>query len=162
MAAGLTAALERVGEIVEGCDAMAGWRKSQQRITSLEDSDVSSAGVDHKYWLDSSPRRQVGAIAGSDHDRTYTVAVELARYWGGGDNTSRDFLGLLKALEAEADIVEQSLTERPQNWAYATTGIAVINLAQSARVIGRAPSILIWKIELSLYIRQPDVAAAVA
>ena len=162
MAAGLTSALARVGEIIEGCDAAAGWRKSKQRITSLEDDNVSSAGVDHKYWLDSSPRRSVGAIAGSHHDRQYVAAVELARYWGGGDSASRDFLGLLKSLEAEADIVEQSITERPQNWAFATTGIAVINLVRSARVIGRAPSILIWKIELNLYIRQPDVAAAVA
>jgi len=162
MAAGLTAALARVGTIIEGCDATAGWTKSEQRIVSLMGDDVSSSGVDHKYWLDSVPRRPVGAIAGGHHDRLYAVDVELARYWGGGDCLGRDFLGLLKSLEAEANIVEQSLMDRPQNWNFSTTGIALINMAQSARIIGGAPSVMIWKIELELYIRQPNVAAAVA
>jgi len=158
VAAGLTAALDRIAAVVEGVGS---WRRAERRITTLTDENLSSSGLDRRYWLRASPRSAEGLMAGSHHDRRYLVTVELARAYGGGDRLSRDYFGLMQLLEAEADAVEQSLVEQPGNWDYATTGILLVNLENSELSNTAAPGVMVWVIDLELLIRQPHMGAAV-
>jgi hypothetical protein len=163
VALGLTAALDRLAVVVEGCDSTAGWERSEQRITTLLDDLKGSSGLDHKYWLGGrAARHQPEAIAGSHLTMAYDVTIELARYWGGGDALDRDYFGLLKSAEAEANIVEQSI-QLLSNWARATTGIVLVNQPEPAQVVSPSDEkpILLWVIALRVMIRQPKVAVTV-
>lgn len=164
MAAGLSAALERIAAIVEGCDTAAKWRRSTRSIASFRGTEsMTAAGIDHKYWLGSSPsREQPEAISGSHHTQRHLVALELARYWGQGDRINSDYYGLLKSLEAEALVVEHSLLHQ-NNWDYTNTGIILINLSEPSVVEPPADDmpVFLWSILLELTIRQASAAVVV-
>lgn len=163
MAAGLSTSLERLITIIEGCDSSSPWNRSEQRIYTLQEGDIAYSGLDFKYWIGSGPtREQPEAISGNLMTMRHTVQIELARFWGGGDNINRHYYGLLKALESQANIVEQSILYQP-NWAYSSTGIILINLAFPSSIIPPEPSrpLFLWVITLEIFIRQANAAATV-
>jgi hypothetical protein len=164
VAKGLTASLERIATIIEGADSTAGWTRSELRLTTLQGDQTQAAGIDHKYWLGSTPQRnQPAAIAGSLLTMRYTVIIELARYWGGGNKLDKDYYGLVRSLEAEANIIEQTVM-LPNNWDKDNTGIILINMPKptAIREPTAAQPILLWVITLEVTIRQPKVAATVS
>lgn len=159
MAAGLQAALERLQEIIEGCDANTKWRRSEKRLTLLSDA-AEAAGVNEKYWIAARPRSTIGQVGGSHHQYIYPVEIQLGRFFGRGARNSRDWHGIQDSLSAQANIVEQSIEKQPGNWSRATTGIINITLTSDGFIDSVARDLLVWSIDLLVTIRHPDVAAS--
>lgn len=153
MAAGLDSALSRIETVI----AALGWTRSERRLSELE--DVSAQGtIDHRFWVGSAEGAVIEQVHGSLADYRAQVTVELGRHLGGVDLLEDDFAALERSLSSEGRSVEHSLLH-PLNWAYATTGIVLVNHRRSAP-LKRRPA-LIWTIELELTIRVANAAVLV-
>jgi len=161
MAAGIDATLSRLETVVQGCDSSAEWRRSLQRLSTLEDAEALGAGLDLRYWLTLTPHEEVPIVSGALVTLKAKAELELARYFGGGSLMGRDFHALHKALQIQADTVQQSL-EHPSNWDTANTGLVLCTLARSRLAKPAAPDLLLWVIELDVMIRYARPATVVA
>ena len=65
-------------------------------------------------------------------------------------------------LEARAEIVQESLTEAPENWQRSTTGIINMTLENGGIMETFSQQMIIWSIDLMVTIRLLDVSATVA
>jgi hypothetical protein len=159
MAKGLSAAIARIATVIEGCDDST-WKRSRQRISGMKDPNVISSGLDGKYWVHGKVRKERAIVHGSLITTNNTVFVELARYWGKGDRLQKDHYNLHQTLEAQADIVEQSLLLQT-NWAVSDTGVILVNMRQGIVEELQTPEILLWTAEFNVMIRHPKVATVV-
>jgi len=159
MAAGLSAALTRFMKVIENCDSDTKWKKSEQRLSTLQTEEVLPGAAERKYWVMGKSRGQRPVVAANKVTTINSVFVELSRFWGKGTKRSKDFIGLHQALEAQADIVEQSLLF-PNNWDRADTGVILVNLVQGT--VDEYGPLLLWVAEFEVLIRQDDVSTLVA
>jgi len=159
--AGLSDALDRIVTIVEACDE---WTRSEKRVYGFDaDPDTGADGIEHTFWINATPRNAVGLVTPkAHHQRRYGIIIELARFYGEGDLLGREWFSLMKSIEAEANIVEQSLDQAPNNWNFASSGIILINLDESELLEPSHDNIMVWRITLDVLVRQPDVSVAVA
>lgn len=160
MAKGLNAAVGRFHTIIEGCDSTAGWVRSAQRISSMMDPNLLPGAIEHKYWVVGKERDQRPAVQGNLVTTNNMVVVELARHFGGGDRLGRDHSALHRSLEAEGNIVEQSLLH-PNNWDISNTGIILVNMDKGEVIELENIPVLLWKAEFEVMIRQAQVAVVV-
>jgi len=162
MAAGPEAAVERIAALVEGTRTSDQWKRVEQRLSDLTDAEAIPSGMDYGYWVASTSVLQRDKVVGSVMDVQLTVEVELARRYGGGSMHGREFYNLHKDLSEQANAVQQTITHS-NNWAFATSGIWLVDLDAGALIEPvSGGGLMIWQSVFSVEVRMAAAHTAVA
>jgi hypothetical protein len=159
MAAGLSAALGQFCTVIEGCGSS--YKRCTQRLSTLHATQVMVSGVDYRYWISTLERKERPVITGNLVTTENSIEVELARYFGQGDINSHEYYSLVKSMESESDLIEQSLLHK-NSWAPSTTGIWLVSLDTSKYSESSFDKRIMFRaLVFSVIIRQPKIGVAV-
>lgn len=149
---GISTAVDFIVSIVAGVTS-ASWTRHARRLSTLDDA-TSGNGLDYKYSVTMGDHERMPAVSSGSHKTLdCNVIVEFARFFGGGDAQDRDHHGLHKALQDEAINVTEAIIN-PNNWAFDSTGIILINENDGTlKTADFDKRLMIWESDLQVLVR---------